>query len=147
MRLSSQITRSLKVLSKTCADVASSAKTILIVEDNELNMRLFNDVLQAGGYQTLQCGDGAQALALAEEHRPDLILMDMRLPGISGLEATQLIKSRDHLSHIPIVAVTASALRGDEQKILDGGCDGFIAKPIKIPEFLATVAGFLNHTP
>jgi len=125
--------------------MVTSAKTILIVEDNELNMRLFNDVLQASGYQTLQTGDGSEAVTLTEEHRPDLILMDMRLPGISGLEATQIIKARDDLRHIPIVAVTASALRGDEEKILAGGCDGFIAKPISIPTFLATVAQFLER--
>ena len=124
----------------------ASAKTILIVEDNELNMRLFNDVLQASGYQTLQTGDGSEAVTLAEEHRPDLILMDMRLPGISGMEATQIIKARGDLRHIPIVAVTASALKGDEEKILAGGCDGFIAKPISIPTFLATVAQFLGET-
>jgi two-component system cell cycle response regulator DivK len=125
--------------------MVTSAKTILIVEDNELNMRLFNDVLQASGYQTLQTGDGGEAVTLTEEHRPDLILMDMRLPGISGLEATQIIKARDDLRHIPIVAVTASALRGDEEKILAGGCDGFIAKPISIPKFLATLAQFLER--
>jgi len=124
--------------------VSASAKTILIVEDNELNMRLFNDVLQAVGYQTLQTGDGTEAVELAERHRPDLILMDMRLPGISGMEATHLIKERPELSHIPIVAVTASALKGDEERILAGGCDGFIAKPISIPSFLATVAQFLE---
>ncbi len=122
----------------------SSAKTILIVEDNELNMRLFNDVLQASGYQTLQTGDGSEAVILAEEHHPDLILMDMRLPGISGLEATQIIKGRDDLRHIPIVAVTASALKGDEEKILAGGCDAFIAKPISIPTFLSTISQFLE---
>jgi two-component system cell cycle response regulator DivK len=126
--------------------MTSSAPTILIVEDNELNMRLFTDILQASGYQTLQTGDGAEAVELAEEHRPDLILMDMRLPGISGLEATQIIKERDHLRHIPIIAITASALKGDEQRILAGGCDGFIAKPISIPSFLATVADFLGQT-
>jgi two-component system cell cycle response regulator DivK len=71
--------------------------------------------------------------------------MDMRLPGISGMEATQIIKRRDDLRHIPIVAVTASALKGDEEKILAGGCDGFIAKPISIPTFLATIAQFLNE--
>lgn len=124
--------------------MSASAKTILIVEDNELNMRLFNDVLQAVGYQTLQTGDGTEAVELAERHRPDLILMDMRLPGISGMEATHLIKERPELSHIPIVAVTASALKGDEERILAGGCDGFIAKPISIPSFLATVAQFLE---
>jgi len=125
--------------------MTSSAKTILIVEDNELNMRLFNDILQASGYHTLQTADGSEAVTLTEEHRPDLILMDMRLPGISGMEATQLIKANEELRHIPIVAVTASALKGDEEKILAGGCDGFIAKPISIPTFLATVAHFLDR--
>jgi len=109
-------------------------------------MRLFNDVLQASGYQTLQTGDGNEAVALAIEHRPDLILMDMRLPGISGLEATQLIKAHENLRDVPIVAVTASALKGDKEKILAGGCDGFIAKPISIPNFLATIAQFLGES-
>ena len=122
----------------------TSAKTVLIVEDNELNMRLFNDILQASGYQTLQTADGLEALALTEEHRPDLILMDMRLPGISGLEATRMIKERAHLRDIPIIAVTASAFKGDEERILAGGCDGFLAKPISLPLFLETVAEFLN---
>ncbi len=110
-------------------------------------MRLFNDVLQASGYQTLQTGDGSEAVSMTAEHRPDLILMDMRLPGISGLEAAQLIKAQDELRHIPIVAVTASALKGDEERILAGGCDGFIPKPISIPSFLATVALFLDRQP
>jgi two-component system cell cycle response regulator DivK len=122
----------------------TSAKTILIVEDNELNMRLFNDVLQASGYQTLQTGDGEEAVALAEAHHPDLILMDIHLPGISGMEATRILKGRSDLCDIPVVAVTASALRGDEERILAGGCDGFIAKPISIPLFLETVARFLR---
>jgi two-component system cell cycle response regulator DivK len=124
--------------------MTTSAKTILIVEDNELNMRLFNDILQASGYQTLQTDDGSEAVTLTEQHHPDLILMDMRLPGISGLEATQIIKGRDDLRHIPIVAVTASALKGDEEKILAGGCDAFIAKPISIPTFLSTISQFLE---
>ncbi len=126
--------------------MGTSTKTILIVEDNELNIRLFTDVLQASGYQTLQTDDGHEAVALAEAHNPDLILMDMRLPGMSGLDVTRMIKERDRLRHIPIVAVTASALKGDELKYLAGGCDGFIPKPISIPNFLQTVADFLNKT-
>ncbi len=125
--------------------MTASAKTVLIVEDNELNMRLFNDILQAAGYQTIQTADGQEAIELAEERRPDLILMDMKLPGISGLDATRMIKARDHLRHIPIVAITASAFKGDERIFLAGGCDGFIAKPISIPHFLATIAKFLDR--
>ena len=122
----------------------TSAKTVLIVEDNELNMRLFSDILQASGYQTLQTADGLEALELTEEHRPDLILMDMRLPGISGLEATRMIKARAHLRDIPIIAVTAFAMKGDEEKIREGGCEAYIAKPISVATFLQTVQRFLQ---
>ncbi|HJO72255.1 MAG: response regulator [Rhodospirillales bacterium] len=120
------------------------AKTILIVEDNKLNMKLFNDLLQANGYNTLQANDGGEALGLAREHHPDLILMDVQLPEISGLEVTKRLKSDDDLKSIPIVAVTAFAMKGDEERVLNGGCQGYIAKPISAPNFLDTVAKFLN---
>lgn len=120
------------------------AKTILIVEDNELNMKLFNDLLQAHGYDTLQTKDGHEAVSITEEHHPDLILMDIQLPKISGLEITKMIKEKDELKDIPVIAVTAFAMKGDEEKIMEGGCDGYIAKPISVPSFLETVAGFLN---
>jgi two-component system, cell cycle response regulator DivK len=119
------------------------AKTILIVEDNELNMKLFNDLLQAHGYDTLQTKDGNEAVSMTEKHRPDLILMDIQLPKISGLEITKLIKEKDELKDIPVIAVTAFAMKGDEEKIMEGGCDGYIAKPISVPNFLETVSGFL----
>jgi two-component system cell cycle response regulator DivK len=119
-------------------------KTILIVEDNELNMKLFNDLLQAHGYDTLQTKDGAEAMDMTEEHHPDLILMDIQLPKISGLEITRMIKQKDELKSIPVIAVTAFAMKGDEEKIMEGGCDGYISKPISVPTFLETVAGFLN---
>ncbi len=120
------------------------AKTILIVEDNELNMKLFNDLLQAHGYDTLQTKDGNEAVSMTEEHHPDLILMDIQLPKISGLEITKLIKEKDALKDIPVIAVTAFAMKGDEEKIMEGGCDGYIAKPISVPNFLKTVSGFLG---
>ena len=120
------------------------AKTILIVEDNELNMKLFNDLLQAHGYNTLQANDGGEALGLARQHHPDLILMDVQLPEISGLEVTRRLKSDDDLKSIPIVAVTAFAMKGDEEKVLNGGCEGYISKPISVPKFLETVAKFLS---
>lgn len=120
------------------------SKTILIVEDNELNMKLFNDLLQAHGYNTVQTMDGRDAVALARDHRPDLILMDIQLPEISGLEITRMLKADSDLKRIPVVAVTAFAMKGDEEKIREGGCEGYIAKPISIPTFLDTVSRFLN---
>ena len=120
------------------------SKTILIVEDNDLNMKLFNDLLQAHGYETVQTMDGRDALNLAREHSPDLILMDIQLPEISGLEVTKMLKADDDLKHIPVIAVTAFAMKGDEEKIREGGCEGYIPKPISVPTFLDTVAKFLN---
>ena len=119
-------------------------KKILIVEDNDLHMKLFNDLLQAHGYETLQTMDGRNALKLARENRPDLILLDIQLPEISGLEVTKMLKADDDLKEIPVVAVTAFAMKGDEEKIRKGGCDGYIAKPISVPTFLATIAKFFN---
>ncbi|MCC6912426.1 MAG: response regulator [Rhodospirillaceae bacterium] len=119
-------------------------KTILIVEDNELNMKLFNDLLQAHGYNTLQAKDGRVVVDLTRKNRPDLILMDIQLPEISGLEITKMLKADDDLRSIPVVAITAFAMKGDEQKIRNGGCDGYIAKPISVASFLQTVSRFLE---
>ncbi|MFN3077395.1 MAG: response regulator [Alphaproteobacteria bacterium] len=118
-------------------------KTILIVEDNDLNMKLFNDLLMAHGYATLQTKDGREVLKLAREHRPDLILMDIQLPEISGLDVTRNLKADPDLKGIPVIAVTAFAMKGDEEKIREGGCEGYIAKPISVANFLQTVAKFL----
>ncbi|MET4698933.1 two-component system cell cycle response regulator DivK [Constrictibacter sp. MBR-5] len=115
------------------------SKTVLIVEDNELNMKLFNDLLEAHGYRTLKTRDGIQALSIAREHRPDLILMDIQLPEVSGLEVTKWLKEDDNLRHIPVIAVTAFAMKGDEEKIRQGGCEDYIAKPITVSRFLETV--------
>lgn len=119
-------------------------KTVLIVEDNELNMKLFHDLLEAHGYATLQTKDGMEALSLAREHQPDLILMDIQLPEVSGLEVTKWIKEDENLKSIPVVAVTAFAMKGDEEKIREGGCEAYIAKPISVGNFIETVKGFLN---
>ena len=119
-------------------------KRVLIVEDNELNMKLFNDLLEANGYQVIQTRDGLSALDLARKHRPDLILMDIQLPEVSGIEVTKWLKEDDELKHIPVIAVTAFAMKGDEQKIREGGCEAYIAKPISVAHFLATVQKFLN---
>ncbi len=121
-----------------------SAKTVLVVEDNELNMKLFHDLLEAHGYNILQTKDGMDALRLAREHKPDLILMDIQLPEVSGLEVTKWIKEDDDLKFIPVIAVTAFAMKGDEEKIREGGCEAYIAKPISVTNFLETVQRFLN---
>jgi two-component system, cell cycle response regulator DivK len=119
------------------------SKKVLIVEDNDLNMKLFNDLLEAHGYTTLQTSDGVEALKLARQHRPDLILMDIQLPEISGLEVTKWLKEDDELRSIPVIAVTAFAMKGDEEKIRGGGCEAYIAKPISVASFLRTVERFL----
>ena len=119
-------------------------KTILIVEDNELNMKLFHDLLEAHGYQTLQTADGLSALDIARENRPDLILMDIQLPEVSGLEVTKWLKEDEELRSIPVVAVTAFAMKGDEEKIIEGGCEAYISKPISVNSFLETVDRFAS---
>ena len=118
-------------------------KKVLIVEDNDLNMKLFNDLLEAHGYFTLQTKDGVEALRMARQHRPDLILMDIQLPEVSGLEVTKWLKEDDDLRAIPVIAVTACAMKGDEEKIRDGGCEAYIAKPISVASFMRTVERFL----
>lgn len=120
------------------------SKTVLIVEDNELNMKLFHDLLDSQGYKTLQTREGLSALALAREHRPDLILMDIQLPEISGLEVTKWLKDDEELSHIPVVAVTAFAMKGDEERIRQGGCEAYISKPISVVHFLDVVRKHLG---
>src|SRR5258707_8040712 len=122
----------------------STAKRVLIVEDNDLNMKLFHDLLEAHGYETLQTKDVMEALKLARNHHPDLILMDIQLPEVSGLEVTKWIKEDDDLRSIPIIAVTAFAMKGDEEKIREGGCEAYIAKPISVANFLETVERFLG---
>ena len=120
------------------------AKTILIIEDNDLNMKLFADLLQAQGYGVLQSGEGVHGFALAREHRPDLVVMDIQLPAISGLEVTRWLKEDPALADIPVVAVTAFAMKGDETRILEGGCEAYIAKPISVAAFLGTIRRLLE---
>jgi two-component system, cell cycle response regulator DivK len=117
-------------------------KTVLIVEDNELNMKLFHDLLDAHGYRTVQTRNGLDALALARLHRPDVILMDIQLPEVSGLEVTKWLKDDDALRGIPVIAVTAFAMKGDEDRIRSGGCQAYISKPISVMTFLETVRRF-----
>jgi two-component system cell cycle response regulator DivK len=120
------------------------AKTVLVVEDNELNMKLFHDLLQASGYNILQTRNGLEAIDIAREHRPDLILMDIQLPEVSGLEVTKWIKEDDDLRAIPVIAVTAFAMKGDEERIRQGGCEAYLSKPISVATFLSTVKSYLG---
>jgi two-component system cell cycle response regulator DivK len=125
--------------SNEAADRVMMSKKVLIVEDNELNMKLFHDLLDSQGYQTFQTREGLQAMALARQHMPDLILMDIQLPEISGLEVTKWLKDDEELAHIPVIAVTAFAMKGDEERIRQGGCEAYISKPISVMPFLETV--------
>jgi two-component system cell cycle response regulator DivK len=120
------------------------AKTVLVVEDNELNMKLFHDLLEASGYNILQTRNGLEAIDIAREYRPDLILMDIQLPEVSGLEVTKWIKEDDDLRAIPIIAVTAFAMKGDEERIRQGGCEAYLSKPISVATFLSTVKSYLG---
>jgi two-component system, cell cycle response regulator DivK len=126
-------------------DARHRAKTVMIVEDNELNMKLFHDLLAAHGYRTLQTRTGMEALRLAREHRPDLILMDIQLPEVSGLEVTKWLKDDELLCDIPVIAVTAFAMKGDEERIRRGGCEAYISKPISIVSFLDAVRRHLGE--
>jgi len=117
----------------------------MIVEDNELNMKLFHDLLDSQGYEIIQVRDGMEALSSARAHNPDLILMDIQLPEVSGLEVTKWLKEDEELSTIPVVAVTAFAMKGDEARIRDGGCEAYIAKPISVSTFLDTVRQYVGH--
>ncbi len=120
-------------------------KTVLVVEDNDINMKLLHDVLEVHGYNVLQAKDGMEGWRIAREHRPDLILMDIQLPSISGLEATKRLKADETLKSIPVIAITAFAMAGDKEKFLEGGCDAYIPKPISLPNFLQTVERFANR--
>ena len=131
-------------MTETMGTSEATAKTILVVEDNELNMKLFNDLLEAHGYNVVQTRDGLTALDLARQHKPDLILMDIQLPEVSGIEVTKWLKEDDVLKSIPVIAVTAFAMKGDEQKIREGGCEAYISKPISVMSFLQTIDKFLK---
>ena len=121
------------------------AKTVLVVEDNELNMKLFHDLLEANGYNTIQTRSGLEAIDLARAQRPDLILMDIQLPEVSGLEVTKWIKEDDDLRSIPVIAVTAFAMKGDEERIRQGGCEAYLSKPISVGKFIETIRHFLGN--
>ena len=118
-------------------------KLVLIVEDNDLNLKLFRDLLEAHGYATMHTRDGFEVLDMVRQNRPDLILMDILLPEVSGIEITGWLKADAELKNIPVIAVTAFAMRGDEEKIRAGGCDDYLSKPIAVHQFISTVRKYL----
>ena len=120
------------------------AKKILIVEDNDLNLKLFRDLLGANGYETFETKEGIEAISLTRNVMPDLIIMDIQLPEISGLDITRKIKADGSIKHIPVIAVTAFAMKDDEEKILAAGCEAYLSKPIAIDVFLTTIRRFLE---
>lgn len=125
----------------------SKGSLVLIVEDNAQNMMMMRDLLQAQGYEVLQACTGRQGWDLARTHQPDLILMDIQLPDVSGLEVTKWLKADQALKSIPVVAVTAFAMKGDGELMLEMGCDGYLAKPISIPDFLQILQYFFDQAP
>jgi two-component system cell cycle response regulator DivK len=116
-----------------------AGEQILVVEDNEKNMKLFRDVLQATGYRTLEASTAAQALTLAAEHSPALVLMDIQLPDMDGLEALRRLRHDEQTASIPVLAVTAQAMKGDRERFMEAGFDAYLSKPVDVDEFLATV--------
>lgn len=119
-------------------------KKVLIVEDNDLNMKLFKDLLEVHGVETIEARNGNNVLELAREEKPDLILMDIQLPEISGLDITRMLKGDEDLKSIPVIAVTAFAMKGDEEKIREGGCEDYISKPISVTNFLEVVQKYIG---
>jgi two-component system, cell cycle response regulator DivK len=119
------------------------SKRILVIEDTEDNRRILNDLLTNAGFELFEASDGETGVAMAESHKPDLILMDIQLPVFDGYEATRRIKANPALAHIPIIAVTSYALSGDKQLAVDAGCDGYVAKPFSPRQILAKVREFL----
>ena len=120
-------------------------KTILIVEDNEKNMKLVRDILRHNGHATLEAPTGGEGVRLASEKKPDLILMDIQLPDIDGIEALRRIREDSALDAVAVIAVSASVMPDDQQKIVTSGFDAFVTKPINLKQFLDTVKRFLTH--
>ena len=119
-------------------------KTILVIEDNKLNMKLVNGLVKIGKYRMIEAIDAESGIELIREQRPDLVLMDIQLPGMDGLSATKIIKEDPELKDIPIVALTSYAMQGDEEKALAAGCTGYITKPIDTRNFLKTISQYLK---
>ena len=121
------------------------AKVILIVEDEPKNLKLVRDLLRVRGYTTIEATDGKQGVESAKDRKPDLILMDIQMPVMDGLEATRILKADATTKNIPVLALTSDAMKGDKEKILEAGCDGYLAKPLDIKELLEKVAEYLSE--
>lgn len=124
-----------------------AGETILIVEDNPLNLELVSDILEAHGYEVHKATSGKEAISQVEDNIPDLVLMDIQLPGLDGLTVTGIIKDKPETAHLPIIALTAHAMRGDEEKARQAGCDGYISKPIDTRALPETIRNFLDSIP
>lgn len=122
-------------------------RTVLLIEDNPMNMELASDLLEAAAFEVLQSGRAEEGIALAIARQPHIILMDLALPGMDGLEATRRLKENPLTAWIPIVALTASVMRGDDNRALSAGCCGYIAKPIDTRQFVRTVIGYMKEKP
>ena len=120
-------------------------RRVLVVEDNEKNMKLFRDVLGATGYETLEAASGEAAVALAAEQVPDLVLMDIQLPDIDGLEALRRLRAHEQTATVPVLALTAQAMQGDRERFLDAGFDGSLSKPVDVPELIRTVGEYCGR--
>ncbi len=120
------------------------SKKVMIVEDNELNMKLFRDLVEASGYETVETRNGLMALDLARSSMPSLILVDIQLPEVSGIDVIKQLKGDEELKSIPVVAVTAFAMKGDEERIRESGCEEYMSKPISVPHFITMVKQFLD---
>jgi two-component system, cell cycle response regulator DivK len=118
-----------------------AGELVLVVEDNDKNMKLFRDVLQATGYRTLEAVSGEQAVELAGEHLPDLVLMDIQLPGIDGVEALGRLRADEKTATLTVVALTAQAMQGDRERFLEAGFDGYMSKPVDVPALIECVRG------
>jgi len=119
-------------------------KKVLVVEDNEKNMYLICFIIGKMGHQTIQAGTGEEGIELAMSERPDLIMMDIQLPGIDGLETTRRMRQSDHISHIPIIAITSYAMAGDRERLIEAGCTGYIEKPINPETIMGEIAAYLK---
>jgi two-component system cell cycle response regulator DivK len=122
-------------------------KRVLVAEDDPMNMKLARDLLTIDGHEVLEATDGAQAVELARRERPDLILMDIQMPEMNGLEAARELRSDEATASIPIVALSSLAMKGDDEKALEAGCDAYITKPVDIDLFRETIARFLKESP
>ena len=123
-----------------------TAPQVLVVEDNERNMKLFRDVLQASGFRTLEASTGERAVELALEQRPDLVLMDIQLPDIDGIEALRRLRADERFTPVPVVALTAQAMEGDRERFLAAGFDGYLSKPVDIADFVTTVKRYCEES-